>query len=337
MILHYQSRFGLARGAVYYKDKPHLYAEGYEYDPSAGVLGTRSVARLRAKSGGMAFLKLFDGTDAVLDASQEIADKLTEGAAVEIEIVAERRDDGQKLARGKFIALADGEPRRLSQLFSLKERLLKRACLYFGDLPIALDDDDEALDAAESEARDPSGDLPGGGYLSVEATRALIACDVDSAGAGENKPPRAVAKACNDRALTDLPRRLRLSGLAGLVVIDLIGRRFDAAQARTLLQDAFGAEFSHIQVGAAGKFGTLEFVRPWGACPLRASLHPVHGALYLLRQAIAMSAQDRGRVLVVRGRPEVIDVLRPLIANSLDPLAPMLRLETAPRNEVIAL
>ncbi len=333
--LHYQRRFGLARGAVYYQGQPHLYAEGYEHDPRLGLLGTRSVARLTAKAGGMAFLKLADGEQAVLEVAPELLAKLNEGAAVEIEIVAEAR--GDKQARGQYVAAAEGEPRRLSPVLSLKERLLARSIVCWGDQSVKLDADAEALDAAAAGARNPSGDLAGGGYLSVEPTRALIACDIDSAGDGENRPSKAFAKSCNERAVAELPRRLRLSGLAGLIVVDLIGSRHDADRLRTVLKDAFGQEFARIAVGPIGKFGTLEFTRPWGACPLVNDLQPVSQALYLLQQAAAVSAQDRGRVLTLRSRSAVIDVLRPLIANSLDPLAPMLRLEIAAKSEVIAL
>ena len=333
--LHYESRFGLARGAVYYQGQPHLYGEGYEHDPRLGLLGTRSVARVGAKAGGMVFLKLADGEAAVLEAGPEILAKLNEGAAVEIEIIAEAR--GDKQARGKFAAAAEGEPRRLSPVLSLKDRLLAQSLVFLGDQPVTFDNDPDALDTAATEARNPSGELPGGGYLSVEPTRALIACDVDSAGGGENRPSKAFAKSCNERAVSDLPRRLRLSGLAGLVVVDLIGSRHDADRLRALLKEGFGPEFERITVGPIGKFGTLEFTRPWGACPLVNVLQPVGQALYLLQQAVAVSAQDRGRVLTIRSRSAVIDVLRPLVANSLDPLAPMLRLEIAAKSEVITL
>ena len=120
--LHYDSRFGLARGAVCIDGLPHLYAEGYEYNQSLTMVNVRSVARLKSKASGMAFLALADGAEAVLDVPQEGFAKLIEGAALEIEIIAEARQE--KLARARLIGSATGEARRISPVQSLKDRLL---------------------------------------------------------------------------------------------------------------------------------------------------------------------------------------------------------------------
>jgi hypothetical protein len=331
--LHYDSRFGLARGAVYHQGRPHIYMQGYETDPSSALLGARSVARLKSRAGEVAFLTLAGGEEAVLEG----APALTEGAAVEIEISAEARRS--KLARGKFLAIGEGEPRRLSPPQSLKDRLLARAKALLGDLPATMDADPEALAAAAEEARDPSGPLANGGYLAVEPTSALIACDIDTAGGSERTvaTPKAFAKQTNHLAIADLPRRLRLSNQAGLVVVDLIGRRHDGERLRADLLAAFGPEAAHINIAPIGRFGTLEFVRPWGACPLRDDLSAAGDALYWIHQAVALSAQNRGRRILLRARQPVVDVLKPLLAGSLDPLAPMLSLEVSAKPEVIAL
>ncbi|HWU49758.1 MAG TPA: ribonuclease E/G [Asticcacaulis sp.] len=322
--LAYESRFGLARGALLVKGRPFLYQEGLENDPALDRLGVVSLARLTAKAGGMAFLTLADGAEAILDAQQEVLARLPEGAAVEIEIAAEARAD--KRARARFLKVGQGALRRLSPVESLRERLLAQA----GD--VAPLDDPEALDAAEAEALSPSGPMTGGGYLSLERTRALIACDVD-AGAGEGVlTPRAFAKACNERAMAELARRLRLSGLAGLVVVDLIGKRHDGARLTGLLREAFGDE--PIQIGALGKFGTLEFVRPWAAAPLMDRRDdPLRHAHLLLREAARRA--EPGRFLTLRAPATTLDRVRALLAGSLDPLAAVMRLESATQTEVM--
>ena len=321
LTLHYEARFGLARGAVYKDGLPHLYLEGYEHDPSLRVLGTRSVARLTATASGVRFLTLADGTDAVLDAPQGV--KLDDGMAVEIDIIAEARPVSDKLARARFLVVAEGEPRRLSPILSLKDRLLARVAAIFGDQPVEEDADREALADASEQAENPSGRLPNGGQLWVEPTRGLIACDVDAAEATGQNPTRA----CNELAVKDLPRRLRLSGLGGLVVVDLIGRRHDGDRLRHILTGALEGEAGQVVVAPVGRFGTLEFTRPWGAVPPHPLFNPLRSAIYILWQAIALSEQDRGRTVVIRTFQIVADILRPLIATSLDPLAPMLRLE----------
>ncbi|MGN6363591.1 ribonuclease E/G [Asticcacaulis taihuensis] len=330
--LHYESRFGLARGAVFIDGRPHLYTEGYEYDQSLIKVNVRSVARLKSKAGGLAFLSLADGSEAVLDVPQEVFAKLVEGTALEIEIIAEARQE--KRARARLIGAAQGEPRRITPVQSLKDRLLAQAAKLGEDIESIINFD--CLDAAEDGALNPSGPLSQGGYLSIERTRALIACDVDSAGGEGVLTPKAFAKACNARAVSDIGRRLRLSGLAGLVVIDLIGRRHDADRLRQLLLSGFGPEADKLIIGPVGKFGTLEFVRPWGATPLMDTIRsPVRAAHLLLREAIKRAEGEPGRLLTLRAPAAVLDIIRPLLAASHDPLSAIIRLEAAVKPEVI--
>ena len=64
--------------------------------------------------------------------------------------------------------------------------------------------------------RMPRVDLPGGGHMMIEPTRALVAIDVNT---GPDTSPAAAIKA-NIAAARDLPRQLRLRGLGGQVVVD---------------------------------------------------------------------------------------------------------------------
>ncbi|MEI9902645.1 MAG: hypothetical protein WDN06_00650 [Asticcacaulis sp.] len=52
-------------------------------------------------------------------------------------------------------------------------------------------------------------------------------------------------------------------------------------------------------------------------------------------QAIALSEGDRGRAILIRTFPSVADILKPLIAASHDPLAPMLRLDVSTAHEAV--
>ncbi len=62
----------------------------------------------------------------------------------------------------------------------------------------------------------PRVDLPGGGHMMIEPTRALVAVDVNTGG---DTSPAASLKV-NIAAARDLPRQLRLRGLGGQVVVD---------------------------------------------------------------------------------------------------------------------
>ena len=329
MTLHYEARFGLARGAVFAGGRPHLYMEGLETDTSLAVLGTRQIARLKGRGGGVAFLDLADGAEAILDVPQEVLAKLADGAAVEIVIAAETRRD--KLARARLVRPAPGEaPQRLSPVPTLKDRLLAEARVCFGDAAFEPGTDESALDEAADEAFAPRPDMAGGGRLHVERTRALIACDVDGAGLTEARART------NERAVAEAVRRLRLTGLAGLVVIDLIGRRHDDKRLRDALMSAFAAEASSIITAPKGPFGTLEFVRPWRACPPSDAPSAVRQAVRLMRDAAREGRHRPGRLLTLRAPPQTLDIVRPHIDHSLDPLSPLLRLESGPTCEVIA-
>lgn len=332
MKLFHESRFGLARAAVYRDGKAHLYLEGYETDPALTVLGTRSVARLKSRAGGVGFLELADGGEAVVDVPIDTLGRLNEGAALEVDIAAEAR--AGKLARARLVREAGGEAlRRLSPVFDLKTRIVAQARSLFGEDAAVGDEDPDAIDAAETEARNPSGPLPGGGYLSVERTRALIACDVDL---GDGVPGKAAVRRCNDVAIAEAVRRLRLSGLAGLVVIDLIGRRHDNDALRKVLEGAFAAEWPRIMGAPVTKFGTLEFVRPWGECPAMDLPTGLVSARRLLWRAADEARARPGRVLTLRAPADVLDRIRPLIQKSYDPLAPLLRLEAGTSSEVLS-
>ncbi len=59
-------------------------------------------------------------------------------------------------------------------------------------------------------------DLPSGGWMAVEATRAMVTVDVNTA--GEFSPGAAIT--ANVEAARELPRQLRLRGLGGQIAID---------------------------------------------------------------------------------------------------------------------
>lgn len=332
MILHYESRFGLARAAVYRDGKAQLYLEGYEADPVLTLLGTQSVARLKGRAGGVGFLEMADNGEAVLDVPPDVLGRLNDGVAIEVEIAAEARTGKQ--ARARLVRTAEGEDlRRLSPVRDLRGRIAAQARHLLGDEPIEEDNDRDAIDAAEDQATRPSGPLSGGGYLSVERTRALIACDVDL---GDGAPGKAALRRCNDVAIEEVARRLRLSGLAGLVVIDLIGRRHDNDAVRKVLERALAAEAPRVMGAPVTKFGTLEFIRPWGACPAMDLAAALVSARRLLWRAVSEAEGRPGRVLTLRAPADILDRVRPLIQNSYDPLSPMFRLETGPMPEILS-
>ncbi|HEY0212805.1 MAG TPA: ribonuclease E/G [Paenirhodobacter sp.] len=123
----------------------------------------------------------------------------------------------------------------------------------------------EAVDALLS----PRVDLPGGGHMMIEPTRALIAVDVNT---GADTSPAASLKA-NIAAARDLPRQLRLRGLGGQVVVDFAPmpkRDRDALEQQ--LRTAFKGEAAETSLAGWTPLGLFELVRKRDRVTLRSLL-----------------------------------------------------------------
>ncbi len=86
----------------------------------------------------------------------------------------------------------------------------------------------EGVEAAIEELLEPHAALPSGGHLLIEPVRTLTAIDVNSGSAGGS----AMARDVNLEAAAGIPRQLRLRGLSGLIVIDFLELREEAARKR---------------------------------------------------------------------------------------------------------
>ena len=101
-------------------------------------------------------------------------------------------------------------------------------------------------------------DLPGGGHMMVEPTRALVAVDVNT---GADTSPAAALKA-NIAAARALPRILRLKGLGGQVVIDFAPMpKRDRAVLEQQIRTAFKGEAAETSLAGWTPLGLFELVR----------------------------------------------------------------------------
>lgn len=149
--------------------------------------------------------------------------------------------------------------------------------------------------------------LPGGGRLTIEETAAVVAIDVDTAGA----PTEAV----NAGAVDEIARHLRLRSLGGLVVVDFAAPSKAARQARdtcavALARAVKGDSVPTVVLGQTAG-GLVEVRRDRRGAPLST----------LMRGAEAVALEALRRVLdVIRDRPGVRPVLTvsPVVAGLLD-------------------
>jgi Ribonuclease G/E len=305
---------GETRAVVLREGRPERLLIEREAGPDPRLkLGARVRGRVRriAAGGGLAFVDLGVEPDATLSPAKG----LVEGAAVEVEIAAEPRADKGAVLR--LIGPASGPPVLLAPGPGLAERLAAYAPAAARETgPRAR----EAIDAAVEEALATTTRLPGGGLLTIEPTRALVAVDVDFADA-EGQGARA-ARRLNHLALSEAARRLRLSGLGGLVIVDLIGAGLEAEAIREAARAAFAPDQPGVVIGPVTRFGVLELARPWRERPVRELLNTPDGrpsaltaGLELVRRLQRIAAAEPGARLFARAAPETVEAAAPYAAR----------------------
>ncbi len=111
------------------------------------------------------------------------------------------------------------------------------------------------IEAQLEQALDPLVPLGGSGSLSIEATRALTAIDVDSG--------RAAPLAANLEAAEEIARQLRLRNLGGAVVVDFVTLKSGAERDQVLgrLAVALAADPTPSQVVGWTRLGMVELTR----------------------------------------------------------------------------
>lgn len=308
--------FGEARGVVTLDGAPERLLVRRDADDPRLRAGARLAAVVASVEPALsiAFLDLGDGAQAILQFKPEV--RPARGQVVEVEIRSEPRRG--KLAVARLLGEAAGAPRLLAPAPELAEVLngfAREAELVTG-APAR-----QAADEAEAEALEILHPLPGGGLLAIEPTRALTAVDVD---VGERKgaDSKRVTRAANLAAIALAARLLRLKGLGGLVVIDLVGRGHDAKALMAAARAAFAADNPGVSIEPLGRFGVLQLSLPRRARPVAELLCREDGALSdaslaqrLLRRLEAEAEAQPGARLAARCAPVVAAVATPLAAG----------------------
>ncbi|HEY8572821.1 ribonuclease E/G [Phenylobacterium sp.] len=332
---------GETRGVVTLEGRPErLIVRRHDEDPRL-ALGARLVARVASLEPALAtaFLDLGPGAEAILPFKPDA--RPVRGQSVEVEIRAEPRRG--KLAIARLVGDAAGAPRLLSAPHDVAAELKT----YVRDVePVEGRAARDAADAAEAEALEILHPIPGGGVLAIEPTRALTAIDVDL---GERKGADAkrVTRQANLDALGLAARLLRLKGLGGIVVIDLVGRGHDGNALLAAARAAFGPDNPGVAIGPVGRFGTMELSLPRRLRPLAEVLCRDDGTLSdrtlaqrLVRRIQAEAQAQGGARIEAACAPAVAEAAAPLttelaaiigsrFAVRPDPALPRQRLEVS--------
>ncbi|CAN5345031.1 ribonuclease E/G [soil metagenome] len=297
-------------------------------DQTAQRLGQGSVARVRRIERGLgtAFLELLDGPDAAAPMGE-----LVEGRFVEIVVTAEARHGKGPVAR--VAANADG-PLRLT---IAGQAVLERIQQFAPDTELIIGQDARrAIDAAQDAVLEVVHPLPGGGQISIEPTRALTAVDVDLGAKGGSDQRRA-ARQVNLTAIAQGARLLRLKGLGGLVVFDLVGKGHDGVAISAAAKAAFAPDGAGVSIGPISRFGLFELSLPRTVRPLAevvvdetGMVTPLTAALALLRRVEDEAAAHPGARLDIRAAPDVAEAVAPYMVEVHHRFGPRVRLEVDP-------
>lgn len=201
---------------------------------------------------GEAFLRLKDGHG------------LTEGQSLQLRIVAEPRE-GSKLAR---VSLAEKAP----DTHSLAP---------WDTAPVEqVDPGDQTVAAAFDMVVSDTVNLPGGGNITLERTRALVAVDVDTSGRSDTGRAASRALKVNLDAAAELARQIRLRNLGGLIVMDCVSplNREAGKQVRDRFNKAFRTISSqHVKVLLPSELGLLQASVEWAETPIAERLLDASG------------------------------------------------------------
>jgi len=304
---------GETRGVVTLDGRPERLIVRRDDDDPRLLLGARLVARVASLEPALAtaFLDLGGGAEAILPFRPDA--KPVRGQLLEIEIRGEPRRG--KLAVARAFGPGEGAPRLTAaapDVAAELQELVRGARLVEGRAAR------DVADEAEAEALEVVHPLPGGGELAIEPTRALTAIDVDLSERKGGDAKR-VTRQANMAALGMAARLLRLKGLGGIVVIDLVGRGHDGNTLMATARAAFGPDNPGVSIGPVGRLGTMELSLPRRTRPLAEILCRADGALsdrtlaqHLIRRIEADAASQPGARLVARCAPDVAKAAAPL-------------------------
>jgi ribonuclease G len=189
-----------------------------------------------------------------------------------------------------------------------------------------------------AELTSPRVALPSGGWITIEATEALTAIDVNSGSYIESAGLEETSLKVNLEAAEAIGRQVRLRGIGGLIVIDFIHLTERAHVARVVEALGVAASKGRVpsQILGMSEFGLVEMTRKRVREPLAKRMTENcrrcdgHGrrmtveavALDMLRRVERAAAAAPGKAVVLRAAPVMVrwleaheDEIRPALAR----------------------
>ncbi|MBV8975767.1 MAG: Rne/Rng family ribonuclease [Alphaproteobacteria bacterium] len=168
---------------------------------------------------------------------------------------------------------------------------------------------------------EPRVPLPSGGWITIEATEALTAIDVNSGSYTAATGLEETSVRVNLEAADEIGRQIRLRGIGGLIVVDFIHLAEPAhiEQVLGVLSASISRDHTPTQILPMSEFGLVEITRKrvreplfklvsecCRSCTGRGRKRKAESvALDVVRQAERAAASAPGRTITVRAAPEV--------------------------------
>ncbi len=183
----------------------------------------------------------------------------------------------------------------------------------------------EGVEDALEALLEPRVALPSGGYLLIEPVRTLTAVDVNPGAAEGRGGPAAQALAVDLEAAAEIPRQLRLRALSGLIAIDFLPLRDQAARKRVVeaLKRGLEDDPQPGRVFAPRRSGLVEMTRrrarpalheiltePCGIGGSGRVKDPVTRAYEALRALARAAARNPGRRVALAAEPRILAALQ---------------------------
>ena len=182
--------------------------------------------------------------------------------------------------------------------------------------------DDYGLEEQIALLTQPRVALPSGGWITIEATEALTAVDVNSGSFIQSGGLEETSLTVNLEAAAEIGRQIRLRGIGGLIVVDFIhlGEGANAARVLDTLEQSLKFDRAPVQISPMTEFGIVAITRKRLREPLARRTSVACAAcggsgrarsadcvaLEILRRVEREAAANPGAELVVTAPPDVV-------------------------------
>lgn len=263
--------------------------------------------------------------------------KLHEGMAIMVRVTRSPVEDKGPRLDARVLTRKPESPEKIPALIRPAPNALQRTIMDTADVPVKVwvnnqtylseveefvprdqiglltdkgaPDFHEILDAQLSHAAGPVFEIPGGGRLTVEVTRALTAIDVDAGSLVNQKGITSLE--INKLAATEIARLCMMLELGGSIIIDFISLK-DEKQREALqkhFEQALSMDMTQPRILKMSRFGLVEMNRKRTGVDLMTRLQwPMYVAGEILLKLWRVKT-FKGKIKI-EANPEVADILR---------------------------